>query len=684
MAGRGGAGSGGRGARIAVASAVLALGLAGTVASAQSPPGPVTAGPNAGTVDEGPVTRVNSPLELKRLLEREPAYRGRILIPANARWTMTDPCGGRDEFGGCVDTSLIGLPVREGVKLVGERGYLNSRPVLRWPRKLEGAAFVVGATDARIEGLHLVGPKPTRDHAKREPFFTAIYVDQDARAPRRITIADNEIEQWSGGGVRVAGTYYTLKPEEWDPAQPHLDQRHVGLVRIERNYLHDNAMDGGGYGVKVSGGGWATIEGNVFDTNRHAVEGFGAAYSGYAARFNYVLEGGVKQGCCWNQHFDMHGTANSGYGGYAGEWMEIAYNTIRGEQEHAGGFKTRPALMLRGRTAQGASFLGNVAVHDDLDEAVALKWERGDTGIGESHSRHNFRAGGNRFDVDYTTEIAAGDFDADGRTDVFLATGTAWFFSRAGIRPWEFLRPSNKRTGELAFADVDNDRRTDVLYRDGAGNLGYVKSGLGDLRPLTTVPVALRDVRFGDFDGDGLTDLFYTRGGQWHVWYGRTRTWTPTQSSSKRISELLFGQFDAGGTTDVAAVLGNGWSISRSSTQPWARINGKPTTSFDDAVAADFDGNGRTDVAIQDGDVWRISRDGRAPLTVLRAADRFHAPRLKRVALGRFDGGTKVTAVTYDLERGGGGVPRTGTRLVMWRGFGTTGGLVTRSQQNMR
>ena len=51
-------------------------------------------------------------------------------------------------------------------------------------------------------------------------------------------------------------------------------------------------------------------------------------------------------------------------------------------------------------------------------------------------------------------------------TDAFIANGTAWFYSRGGKRPWEFLHGSTKRTHELGFADIDNDGITDVLYRD--------------------------------------------------------------------------------------------------------------------------------------------------------------------------------------------------------------------------
>ena len=126
-----------------------------------------------------------------------------------------------------------------------------------------------------------------------------------------------------------------------------------------------------------------------------------------------------------------------------------------------------------------------------------------------------------KFDTDYSAEIAGGDFDGDGRTDVFTANGTGWFYSRAGIRPWEFLRVSDKRIRDLGFYDVDRDGVTDVLYRDGAGRVGWIRSAsVGDVQPLTISPVPIKDMRFADFDGDGRMDMFYTRDGQWRIWYG--------------------------------------------------------------------------------------------------------------------------------------------------------------------
>jgi hypothetical protein len=200
--------------------------------------------------------------------------------------------------------------------------------------------------------------------------------------------------------------------------------------------------------------------------------------------------------------------------------------------------------------------------------------------------------------------------------------------------------------------------------------------------------VPIKDVRFGDFDGDRLTDMFYTRRNQWQVWYGRTRTWTPTQTSDKPISGLLFGEFDNVRGTDVVGINAGGWSYSSASTQRWARLNGRLTSSFSKAVAADFDGNGRTDIAIGEGQRWTYSRDGRSPLAVLRNGDRaLPYGALNRLPIGRFDGGTQHKVITFNLAAQGtpGNIRFSpGEWLVIWRGLGSGSKFSLRSSQAMR
>ena len=669
-------------------------------------------------IPQRPGRRVNSPVELNDLL-RDPCFSGRVIIPKDVVWNMErcDRTGG--ERADLVCAPLLEIPLNSGVQVVGERGELGSRPLL-FTTVVDAerrALLEVRGNDVLVQGIHFRGPQRGNDHETKNEYVHGIRVWQSAEAgapsscqgqappgPKgsghRIVIADNEFDQWTGGAVSVIGSHHNVPLSEWGehtcPGNPDCCGAAVrdgeacwkprtpsdaALVRVERNFIHHNARDAGGYGVDVNGGAYVTIMGNVFNYNRHAVTATGRAHSGYVARFNYVLEGGYREGASWwtaghyNQHFDVHGEGEGGYGGAGGTYFEIAFNTIRGAQ----GYyltQTRPAFMQRGIPAVAVDFRNNVLAHDSLSAAVRFK------GIGLSVTQGpaamiaaKFNEGGNAFDTDLANALASGDFDGDGRTDVFIANGTGWFFSRAGKGAWEFLHASTKRLHELGFADVDNDGVTDVLYRDPAGNVGYLKSGRHTLLPLTSSPVAMRDVRVGDFDGDGKTDLFFTRNDEWQVWYGSTRTWTTTQNSNKPISEFLFGEFDDVPGTDVAAVLESGWAYSSGAIGFWTPLNSKLTNSFTNALAADFDGNGKTDIAFEKDERWRVSADGRAGIADLRS----DGIRLNRWIIGRFESGASVMAVHF-------GRPRTAAsaRFVIWRGAGSGDRLHPWSKHDMQ
>ncbi|HYN30185.1 MAG TPA: VCBS repeat-containing protein [Dermatophilaceae bacterium] len=594
------------------------------------------------------------------------------------------------------DLDLTGhrnLDVNSGITIVGERGYLCSRPVIRVrDKKNEGPVLTVVGNDVVIRGIHFVGPS-AGDYSSSNPYVHAVRVlqDHDAGTGRRILITDNEMEEWTGGGVDTRGTHRVRTPAEYLPTWGRIGPDDAALIRIERNYLHHNARDGGGYGVVVGGGSYAQIMGNVFDYDRHAVAADGFAASGYIARFNYILQSTRMYGGFlgyYGQHFDVHGGKAGGYGGSAGEFFEIAFNTIRGAQTSKLGFKSRPAFELRGRPTIGARFDANVVVHPNLDAAVALKKTSSSTGIGEDHGAFRFSASGNRFRVDHSSDLATGDFDGDGRADVFVATGTAWFFSRGGTRHWEFLHASTKLTRELAFADVDNDGVTDILYRSGDGALGYLKSGTEPLRPLTSLPVPISDLRSGDFDGDGRTDLFYTQRGQWWVWHGASRAWRPAQTSSQPVGQLLIGSFDRRPGTDVVAALSDQWAVSSSATGVWSRLAPRYRSSLGSAVAADVDGDRVLDIVLEDGRDWSWSKSGRArpvrfytvPLQAVASGATVKPvrmyPTLRALPVGHFEGARAQASFASFKVTGS-------DKLNRLRPFGTT--LLTRpGEHNMR
>lgn len=174
------------------------------------------------------------------------------MVPRDVSWEMTQPCGAFDELGRCVAVPMHDVPIHSGVQLVGERGDLGSRPTLFTNDKSVGySLFVIEANDVRVEGLRMRGPEAGACDNK-QPYVHGITVIENpaTQLGRNVVIADNELDEWPGLGVKATGTVDFLEPPPGYDG-PRMRPADAGLVRVERNYIHHNARDEGGYGVVV-------------------------------------------------------------------------------------------------------------------------------------------------------------------------------------------------------------------------------------------------------------------------------------------------------------------------------------------------------------------------------------------------------------------------------------------------
>ena len=465
----------------------------------------------------------------------------------------------------------------------------------------------------RVTGLRLRGP--SRSTERGRPRTTALWV----RGNNQVLIDNNEFSDWPGAGVWIEEA-----PNSYQTAR---------TIRVTGNFFHHNLMCGGGYGVVFDSnsegsayGGFALIDRNVFNYNRHSVAGDGHPHSGYLAEYNLVLSGGRQCDSGWydpgyyEQHFDMHGFgpgSNDGYGGSAGEIINIRFNTIRGEQNYYL-TETRPAFMLRGIPTVGAYFFRNVLAHDNRDEAIK-ETVFYDCTAGCLLTAAHVSDSGNIYDVDTSLELAVGDFDGDGHADVFQATGTQWMFSARGQSDWRVLKVATERLAQLAFGDFDGNGRTDVFTQQ-SGRWLVAYDGTSAWTPLpASSSIDMRTYRFGDFDGDGRTDVFRANGTQWFYSSGGTTAWLPLAISAFREDKLRFGDFDGDGTTDVFSLSGGVWSVSYGGRLGWRRLNGLLSSSLSELVLADFNGDGVTDVARQYGTTYQVSWSGIGSWTTINS-----------------------------------------------------------------
>ena len=190
-------------------------------------------------------------------------------------------------------------------------------------------------------------------------------------------------------------------------------------------------------------------------------------------------------------------------------------------------------------------------------------------------------------------DLGAGDFDGDGVDDLFIGTGSGWFFSPAGKAEWRFLNRMPEHASALRFGDFDGDGRADVLALHGA-ELVVSWAGVSSWQTINVTAWALSDLAIGDFDGDHAADIFLATGAEWFFAPGG-RNWQHFATSVYRTRSLRFGDFTRDGKTDVFSVGPTQWQIVSKIDGTWASLGPAFSSNVDELVVADFDGDGYAD-----------------------------------------------------------------------------------------
>jgi hypothetical protein len=518
------------------------------------------------------------------------------------------------------------LRVPDGVTLESGRSPTGQGALLYMSRRLPNQPHMLDlGSNTQVTGLRLRGYDPFNADDPKAISTDGIFVG----AVQDVLIDNNEIWGWANAGVEISNALNT--------------EATANRIRIERNYIHNNvSCAGDGYGIVVGGSGFAEIDLNVFDYDRHDVADDGQPSTGYIAQFNFVLTSGPKCDGNYNQHFDMHGIGGGHYGGTAGQFVLIRNNTIRGAQTY-GGFlginaKTRPAFELRGTPVERAIFEDNAVAAGDEDGAVRIGGADRDT----LKRRGKLVVRRNQYGVDTSRELAVGDFNGDGRSDVFQAAGAVWAYAPSGNREWQVLNDSSLRLNRLGFADFNGDGKTDVFSQQGdKWRVSYGGTTDWQLLPAGS-NIDMRTYRFADFDGDRKADVFRANGSHWYISSGGATAWRQLNTSRLKIGDLRFGDFDGDGKTDVFSLANGQWSVSYGGASPWRRLNRRISDDLGPLVFADFNGDGKTDVARGGEGKWQVSSDGVTPWRTLNSGN---LPPLGLTLVGDFGGDRRADAL---------------------------------------
>jgi hypothetical protein len=497
------------------------------------------------------------------------------------------------------------LIIPDGVTLMGGRSPTEAGGILEISERTDRKIMLKLGSGVRVTGLRLRGYNQ-RDTKSRGEEMRAIAI----LGSSDVVVENNEIFGWPHSAV-----YVTEAPTD-----------RAAAARVTRNFIHNNVQCGDGQGVQMGGNGFARIDRNLFNYNRHDVASVGGPGQGYLAELNFSLTSGPKCGGTlkyYNQHYDMHGQFG-GYGGIAGTRMEIRNNTIRGAQTYYQ-IKKRPAFWLRGTPTDKAIFAGNVVHNPDSIGGKGAVRVSGVPATSQQSPYQVLIAGrrlaisGNRECVDTASELAVGDFDGDGGDDVFQALGTHWVYSPFGQREWHFLNISSLRLARLGFGDFNGDGKTDVFSQQSGARWFVSYGGTGQWTQLPAgSSIDVKSFRFGDFDGDGKTDVFRANGSRFYYSSAGATEWKPLAVSRLSIGDLRLGDFDGDGKTDVFSLVNNQWSVSYGANTKWTRLNRKLSSKLGSLAFADFDGDGKTDVARTNGGKWEVSSGGATPWRTLQ------------------------------------------------------------------
>jgi FG-GAP-like repeat len=492
--------------------------------------------------------------------------------------------------------------------------------------------------NVRISGFRLYGPS----FGQQRAFNKGIFIKRCLN----IEVSNMEIAGWGGQGVQVLDT----GPED-DGAgdgqeQPHnLSGDRIGRpeqIRIFRNYIHHNQHpshdgDAAGYGVAVNSGAWAQVYENLFDANRHAIEAAGNS-GGYEAFRNLVLKGGGYHDTpgpfgTWTHQFDVHGTGggiSEGWGGQASVQTTYAHNAFQ--------YLTDNAIALRGRPLLRIDIHDNVFAHEGLEEdwgADAIRLDdRADLDV-------IVLGPNNTINVDSYGQYGVCDFDGDGVDDLFLPTGQTWWFSSAGEFPWTYLSARTERLPQVRLGYFDADERCDVLTASG-DEWVIASAGTDPWTSIGRFGAPLEEVAFGQFDPNvrdhrpgatrRTTHAFRSLPDeQWLVTPLSGPNWELVGSSSFPMHQLRFGDFTGDGVTDVLAVQEGRWSISESARGEWRELNSRLSDDVSSLFIADLDHNNIDDLIrlgykrfqtgpyIVDTFTWWVSDDGRSDWRALKS-----------------------------------------------------------------
>jgi hypothetical protein len=207
----------------------------------------------------------------------------------------------------------------------------------------------------------------------------------------------------------------------------------------------------------------------------------------------------------------------------------------------------------------------------------------------------------------------------------------------------------------LLFGDFDGDGRTDIVMQYGS-RLLVSWGGESDWEVLNPGPIKgfLNEMAVGKFvdrpPSDKRDDIFLADGHTWSVSAAGAGPFEPVGTSSFGVRDILLGNFVGDAKTDVVGIVAGKWQVSDGGRGAWAPLPVSLTTKMDGLVAADFNGDGRTDIATTDGSSIMVSFGGSGTWSRHAVAGCSGLPSTLQLAqgIGHFKGGAASEVLVWN------------------------------------
>jgi hypothetical protein len=156
---------------------------------------------------------------------------------------------------------------------------------------------------------------------------------------------------------------------------------------------------------------------------------------------------------------------------------------------------------------------------------------------------------------------------------------------------------------------------------------------------------------FGDYDGDGNTDIFKLENGFLYTLplnastSGQSTSWQPVLKTAHSFASLHFGFYDSDDRTDMIVQDGNTIDISSGANSPWEPML-NTTYPLESMIAGDFDGNGIEDLFLANGFEWKVSYDSRLNWQTIKTSNE----NLDQLKLGYFNNNRRTDVLMVNTK----------------------------------